>query len=68
MANLSFTPKKKITNTMLDIFKPQKVKYLPKVETNLIFHGVILKSQENVLVWFYAYSMFKSLIDFSNNH
>lgn len=27
----------KIATTMLDIFQPQKVKYLAKVETDLIF-------------------------------
>lgn len=59
MVNLSFTPKMKITKTMLDILQSQKVKYLAKVETNLIFHGVIKESQENVLVWLYAYSILR---------
>lgn len=40
----------KITKAMLGILQPQMVKYLAKVETNLIFHGVITESQENVLV------------------
>lgn len=37
MVNLLLNPKMKITTTVLDIFQPQKVKYLAKVETNLIF-------------------------------
>lgn len=40
----------KITKAMLGILQPQMVKYLAKVKTNLIFHGVITESQENVLV------------------
>jgi hypothetical protein len=35
---------------ILGIFQPQMVKYLAKVETNLIFHGVMKESQENALV------------------
>lgn len=40
----------KITKAMLGILQPQMVKCLAKVKTNLIFHGVITESQENVLV------------------
>lgn len=40
----------KRTKMMFGIFQPQMVKYLAKVETSLIFHGVIKESQENVLV------------------
>lgn len=55
----------KITKTMLGIFQPQMVKYLAKVETNLIFHGVITESQENVLVQNVSCLLnFKNLIDF----
>lgn len=55
----------KITETMLGIFQPQMVKYLAKVETNLILHGVITESQENVLVQnILCLLNFKNLIDF----
>lgn len=37
MVDLSFNPQMKITTTILHVFQPQKVKYLAKVETNLIF-------------------------------
>lgn len=35
---------------MLGIFQPQMVKYLAKVEANLIFHGIVKESQENVFL------------------
>lgn len=50
---------------MFGIFQPQMAKSLAKVETNLIFHGVIKESQENVLVWNALCLLnFKSVIDF----
>lgn len=50
---------------MLGIFQTQMVKYLAKVETNLIFHGVVKESQENVTVQNTLRLLnFKNLIDF----
>lgn len=50
---------------MLGIIQPQMVKYLAKVETNLIFRGVIKESQENVTVQNALCLLnFKNLIDF----
>lgn len=50
---------------MLGIFQPQIAKYLAKVETNLIFHGVTNESQENVLVQnALCLHKFRNLMDF----
>lgn len=55
----------KITRMMLGIFQPQMVKYLVKVETNLIFYGVIKESQENAFIQNVLCLLnFKCLIDF----
>lgn len=55
----------KITKMMLGVFQPQTVNYLAKVESNLIFHGVIKESQENVLVQnALCFHNFRNLIDF----
>lgn len=57
----------KITKAMLGILQPQMVKYLAKVKTNLIFHGVITESQENVLVQ-NVLCLLNLKNKFSNNH
>lgn len=50
---------------MLGIFQPQMVKYLAKVETNLISHGVVKESQESVTVQNALCLLnFKNLMDF----
>lgn len=50
---------------MLGIFQPQTVKYLAKVETNLISHGVVKESQESVTVQNALCLLnFKNLMDF----
>lgn len=50
---------------MLGIFQLQTAKYLAKVETNLISHGVVKESQESVTVQNALCLLnFKNLMDF----
>lgn len=49
---------------MFGIFQPQMVKYLVKVETNLIFRGVWKESQGTVLENVLCFSNLKGLVDF----